>query len=183
MLSFTLLVGMSHIAMTSDPIYDHPTPSVSAYLQGVGPRPTDHIVWQWTEGVSLFDALCNLHAGRCWCGQPPREHLGRWASGAWVCSRRHQSAWWKQFEFWHDLRHEVLTRDKWQCVACGKQLGNYAQADHIVPISAGGAMWDAANLQALCADCHAVKTASDAGRRVVARRLQRLGGVPLDAYM
>lgn len=44
------------------------------------------------------------------------------------------------------------------CVECG---GYGEQVDHIVPISRGGEKFDPANLQTLCASCHASKTRRD----------------------
>ena len=45
---------------------------------------------------------------------------------------------------------------------CGKLLG-YAQVDHRVPVSQGGAVWDPSNLQTLCFSCHARKSAEEGG--------------------
>lgn len=42
-------------------------------------------------------------------------------------------------------------------------------ADHIVPLAQGGAAYDMANLQPVCADCHQDKTNADNGRRVKRR--------------
>lgn len=36
------------------------------------------------------------------------------------------------------------------------------EVDHITPLSAGGARYDWANLQALCEPCHAAKTSAEA---------------------
>ena len=50
--------------------YVHPTPSLSAHLQGLKERPEDHIVWTWPDDMDLQTALRNLHDGKCWCGIP-----------------------------------------------------------------------------------------------------------------
>ena len=42
------------------------------------------------------------------------------------------------------------------CEECGKPA---TDVDHIVPRSRGGAPFDPANLQSLCASCHSAKTA------------------------
>jgi 5-methylcytosine-specific restriction endonuclease McrA len=57
-------------------------------------------------------------------------------------------------------RRAVLTRDAWQCRACGRVCANKreAQADHIVPIAQGGDRYDVANGQCLCIACHGRKT-------------------------
>jgi 5-methylcytosine-specific restriction endonuclease McrA len=57
----------------------------------------------------------------------------------------------------------VLTRDAWQCKACGAVCQEYAQADHVVPVSQGGARYDVANGQTLCRSCHGRKTRREQG--------------------
>lgn len=163
--------------------YVHPTPSLSAHLQGLARgRPEDHIVWTWPEGMELQTALGNLRAGRCWCGDPPAPRV-QWTDGGWACSRDHQRTWWRQFEFWHDVRVRVLDRDGWECRMCGTDLGANAQVDHIVPVTDGGPMWDRGNMQSLCTECHVSKTAEDLRRRTVeARRRPPAGVRPLEHY-
>lgn len=60
-------------------------------------------------------------------------------------------------------RQAVLTRDAWQCRACGRVCGKAreAHADHIVPTSHGGERYDVANGQTLCVRCHGRKTRSE----------------------
>lgn len=60
-------------------------------------------------------------------------------------------------------RRAVLTRDNWQCRACGRVCGGEreAHADHVVPVSQGGDRYDVANGQCLCASCHSRKTAGE----------------------
>lgn len=57
-------------------------------------------------------------------------------------------------------RMAVLVRDAYQCQSCGKICGGHrdAHADHILPISQGGARYELENGQCLCASCHARKT-------------------------
>ena len=57
-------------------------------------------------------------------------------------------------------RMAVLVRDAYQCQSCGKICGGKrdAHADHILPISEGGARYDLSNGQCLCAACHGRKT-------------------------
>lgn len=57
-------------------------------------------------------------------------------------------------------RMAVLIRDAYQCQVCKKICGGKrdAHADHILPISQGGARYDLENGQCLCAACHARKT-------------------------
>lgn len=51
------------------------------------------------------------------------------------------------------------------CERCGfvPEHPYQLQVDHIIPRSKGGAVRDPANLQTLCANCHALKTATDLG--------------------
>ncbi len=58
----------------------------------------------------------------------------------------------------------MLTRDAWQCQHCGRVAQRMAQADHIVPISKGGARYDVANGQTLCIKCHGRKTREEQQR-------------------
>jgi len=52
------------------------------------------------------------------------------------------------------VKEEVLARDNWQCVMCGKKED--LQFDHIIPYSKGGSN-TAENLQILCAPCNKKK--------------------------
>jgi 5-methylcytosine-specific restriction endonuclease McrA len=72
------------------------------------------------------------------------------------CDKRHR-AW----------RRAVLTRDCWQCRTCQRVCGGAgeAHADHVVPISQGGARYDVANGQTLCLSCHSRKTRREQGSR------------------
>lgn len=56
---------------------------------------------------------------------------------------------------WANLRRMVLERDPF-CRICGLQKSD--SVDHIVPLRAGGAMYDENNLQGLCHSCHSRKT-------------------------
>lgn len=54
------------------------------------------------------------------------------------------------------LRYEVLHRDKYRCVVCGRNVkddGVKLHVDHIVPVSRGGTN-DINNLRTLCEDCN-----------------------------
>ncbi len=52
------------------------------------------------------------------------------------------------------VKKEVLARDNWQCVMCGKKED--LQFDHIIPYSKGGSN-TSENLQILCASCNKKK--------------------------
>ena len=45
-------------------------------------------------------------------------------------------------------------------------LGVATEVDHVLPMADGGAMYDEANLQALCKSHHSQKTARDKAARV-----------------
>ena len=49
------------------------------------------------------------------------------------------------------------------CAAEGRTVAA-TELDHIVPLARGGTLMDESNVQPLCADCHARKTAKDFDR-------------------
>lgn len=63
---------------------------------------------------------------------------------------------------WRKVRRMKLARDP-LCESCRKRRRTVAAqlVDHIVPIRAGGARLDLANLQSMCRRCHARKTEQD----------------------
>jgi len=66
---------------------------------------------------------------------------------------------------WRKLRERIL---QWQptCVHCRRAgiIRLATEVDHITPLAMGGTDAES-NLQALCHDCHAIKTAGEAGQR------------------
>lgn len=85
--------------------------------------------------------------------QPGVEASGRPnAAARGYCDARHRS--------W---RLAVLVAASWQCARCAKICSRKgeAHADHVVPISQGGARYDVANGQCLCSSCHSKKTVSE----------------------
>ena len=60
---------------------------------------------------------------------------------------------------WHHARRRTLERAGYRCQRCG--VASRLEADHIQPLQRGGAPYSAANLQAICRDCHIEKTASE----------------------
>jgi 5-methylcytosine-specific restriction endonuclease McrA len=86
-------------------------------------------------------------------GRPKRDESRRPnAAARGYCDKAHR-AW----------RQAVLTRDAWQCQACGRVCGDKreAQADHVIPIAQGGSRYDISNGQCLCIACHGRKTRSE----------------------
>jgi len=69
------------------------------------------------------------------------------------------------------VRREVAASQGWRCNVCKKLLSAAFQVDHMRPIWSFRAEEDPndkANLQALCASCHADKTASENSKRALA---------------
>ena len=60
---------------------------------------------------------------------------------------------------WRRLKARVLM-ERPLCEACAG-ITPSAHVDHIIPRDKGGALYDVANLQALCVSCHSAKTACD----------------------
>ena len=68
------------------------------------------------------------------------------------------------------LRDEQLAREP-QCRRC--QATTHLEADHIIEIADGGHPTDPANLQTLCTDCHADKSAEAKAARAARQRRTR----------
>lgn len=83
---------------------------------------------------------------------PRRDDTGRPnAAARGYCDKAHKR--------W---RAAVLNACNWQCVDCGRvDHGRQMHADHIVPISLGGARYDVSNGAARCVACHARKTMAE----------------------
>lgn len=63
---------------------------------------------------------------------------------------------------WEKIRQRILRRDSGLCQPC-LQAGRVTAAtavDHVIAKARGGADFDE-NLQAICRDCHAAKTAHE----------------------
>jgi len=94
--------------------------------------------------------------------KPPRLAYGRRrddsarpnAAARGYCDKAHRL--WRQ---------QVLTRDAFACVVCGR-IDQANHADHIVPVAAGGERYELSNGQTLCPGCHARKTLSEARQKV-----------------
>ncbi|WP_419166411.1 HNH endonuclease [Candidatus Palauibacter sp.] len=53
---------------------------------------------------------------------------------------------------WRRIRRRVFDRDGWRCTGCGR--AGRLEAHHVVPLHAGGAPYDMANIAAVCRACH-----------------------------
>ena len=51
----------------------------------------------------------------------------------------------------------IATNQKWRCAHCNNLLDNTYEVDHIIALYRGGTN-DLTNLEALCRNCHGVKT-------------------------
>jgi hypothetical protein len=105
-------------------------------------------------------------------GRPKRDESARPnAAARGYCDKAHR-AW----------RQAVLTRDAWQCQACGRVCSGLreAQADHVIPISQGGSRYDISNGQTLCIACHGRKTRAEqnAAAKVTATGQARPSNAP-----
>ena len=60
---------------------------------------------------------------------------------------------------WRHVRRAALDRDGWRCVQCGR--AGRLEVDHILRQRDGGALYELANLQSLCRECHFAKTAKE----------------------
>lgn len=59
---------------------------------------------------------------------------------------------------WAPTRKAILARDKYQCqIRLPGCLGRANAADHIMPVSAGGAPFDHDNLRAACIHCNSAR--------------------------
>ncbi|WP_394621279.1 HNH endonuclease [Lentzea sp. JNUCC 0626] len=66
---------------------------------------------------------------------------------------------------WRRVRAAQLARHP-DCARCH---GPADQVDHVVPLAIGGAKYDPANHQSLCADCHRAKSAAELGKTYAGR--------------
>jgi 5-methylcytosine-specific restriction endonuclease McrA len=66
---------------------------------------------------------------------------------------------------WRKYRAALLMRRGGQCEACGTvpMFDRELHVDHIRPIAEGGEVYNEANLQILCIQCHGKKTAGERG--------------------
>ena len=67
-------------------------------------------------------------------------------------SRHHRDHRRLPWRAWARLRRAALDRDRWRCTRCGSPAE--LEVHHVVPLDAGGAALDLANVSTLCRDCH-----------------------------
>lgn len=134
------------------------------------------------RAVELDASVVLLDPGRDVCEQRAKQRGGSVATTisvirGWYSSdktnapppiRSHDKRFYKTTQ-WQRMSAFVLKRDAYICTACRRARAT--QVDHVRAMLDGGSMLDPANLTALCASCHAAKTARDR----VARRLRASG--------
>ena len=91
-----------------------------------------------------------------------RAHLDGLSVAVVGMSRETRREWRR----WEATRQDVLRRAGHRCEACGK--AGRLEVDHVIPIdhlhsTEEALIWDMANLQALCRECHLEKTRRDSG--------------------
>lgn len=97
------------------------------------------------------------------CGRLVRDGSGRCdlhPREVWSGKRRGKTTERGYGWDWQKQRKRVLERDGWLCQVCGAMgwVEPATEVDHILPKALGGTD-DEANLQAICKQCHAQKTA------------------------
>lgn len=86
-----------------------------------------------------------------------KPRLGELGAKALIDNHQPKSRWGKsRGHSWTKLRRVVLERDRFTCQHCHRVGGNL-ECDHIVNEAKGGTN-ELSNLQALCRECHKVKT-------------------------
>jgi 5-methylcytosine-specific restriction enzyme A len=75
---------------------------------------------------------------------------------------------------WRSLIARIITQRGRRCEKCGKYRGQDGRpikvfGDHVVELRDGGALLDESNVQILCSDCHAAKTAAIRAARTAMR--------------
>lgn len=105
------------------------------------------------------------------------KNNSRWSDKGWEKRDREAKLGWAQ------RRRQAMERDNWLCQPCRKQgfITEAKECDHIVPVSEGGGE-EIENLQAICLECHAQKTADEAARSrgFKVKKVTGLDGWPVD---
>ena len=91
--------------------------------------------------------------------------MGQPASGPWAAAHAATTTARGYGQAWRVLREQIMQRDAGMCQPCRRAgLVTAASAvDHIVPKAEWGTD-DPGNLEAICTQCHATKTAAEARR-------------------
>lgn len=109
-----------------------------------------------TGSVSEFRGYC-VH-----CAKSAARTYARGKRDSYAVWRRSNTVFYKRSD-WRRCRKAFISKNP-LCKHCSV-LGITSPAvdiDHVLALSAGGAQFDFANLQALCKSCHSIKTRRDA---------------------
>jgi len=71
-----------------------------------------------------------------------------------------------------DQKKQVAARNGWRCASCNELLNAAFEIDHIVALENGGCDEIERNAQALCSNCHALKSQSERLLRIEKARLK-----------
>lgn len=104
----------------------------------------------------------NLDNKKCWCGKARKDFDKHQIT---YCCKEHNDQWWIKTDYVGPHKDKYL-KDHDKCEHCNKVVhynyyGNNLEVDHIIAIILGGHPWHDDNLQALCSECHKIKTKSD----------------------
>jgi len=112
----------------------------------------------------MLDSLesCSPSTKKCWCGKPKSEWDSRYFQT--YCSKKHKEKWWLLTDYVGPHKDKYFSKHQC-CEKCGhKSKRGYfdrLEMDHIIAIVLGGHPWHKKNLQALCQECHKIKTKAD----------------------
>jgi len=103
---------------------------------------------------------------KCWCGKLKKDWDSRYFQT--YCSDKHRDKWWELTDYVGPHKDKFLRKHK-ACEKCNYKCSSgwatypRLEMDHIIAIVLGGHPWHEDNLQALCDNCHKIKTKSDVG--------------------
>ena len=115
--------------------------------------------WNCTE-----EEARNLDNKKCWCGKERKDFEKYQVT---YCCKAHNDEWWIKTDYVNTHKSKFLKTTK-ECAYCGLEAkhswnSSNMEMDHIIAIVLGGHPWHHDNLQALCSECHKIKTKSDVG--------------------
>jgi len=98
------------------------------------------------------------------CGPQRAQSQAAHDSKRGTAAQRGYDGRWQRLRLVHLAAHPLCA----MCLAAGRVTAA-TLVDHILPVRDGGELLSEANLQSLCTECHASKTADDLARRKAAR--------------
>lgn len=112
---------------------------------------------RYQTGLIVSDLFPTRSDGKCACGcnEELTGRRKRWASQQ--CAEKALTIFWVVKGDASKIRKLVFQRDLGICNKCGASNAEW-EADHIVPVHAGGGGCGIENFQTLCKACHKQKT-------------------------